>query len=256
MTSNSLDINAYLDRIGYSGSTEATLESLRALHSAHVMAVPFENLDIHLPREIVLDIDRIYSKIVNERRGGFCYEVNGLFAALLQEMGFQVSHLSARIAEADGGRGPEFDHMLVLVELNQPWIADVGAFRAPMGLKEERCEVDGRCWRIEQRGDEYVMLRKDHWNDWADNWAFTLQPHRFEEFAGMCHYHQTAPESHFMRNQVCSIATSDGRVTVTNDQLITTRGNVREETAVAAGDAWRQVLREHFGVELPSLTSV
>jgi N-hydroxyarylamine O-acetyltransferase len=251
MTSNFLDINAYLDRIGCSRPVEPTLESLRALHRAHVMAVPFENLDIHVPRKIVLDIDRIYNKIVNERRGGFCYEVNGLFAALLREIGFRVSHLSARVAQADGGRGPEFDHMLVLVELDQPWIADVGAFREPMGLSEERCEVDGRCWRIEQRGDEYVMLRKDHWNDWADNWAFTLQPRRFEEFAGMCHYHQTAPESHFMRNRVCSIATPDGRVTVTNDRLIVTRGGKREEIPIVNRELWARTLSDHFGITLP-----
>jgi len=248
MTSNSLDLDAYLDRIGYSGTAEPTLESLRALHSAHVMAVPFENLDIHLPREIVLDIDRIYNKIVNERRGGFCYEVNGLFAALLREIGFRISHLSARQVQEDGGRGPEFDHLLVLVELDEPWIADVGAFRTPMGLNEERCEVDGRCWRIEQRGDEYVMLRKDHGSDWSDNWAFTLKPRSFEEFAGMCHYHQTAPESHFMRNRVCSIATPDGRVTITNDQLIITSKGEREELPIEGETAWNAALLEHFGI--------
>lgn len=251
MTSDTFNVGAYLDRICYSGPTEPTLETLRGLHRAHVMSVPFENLDIHLPREIRLDIDRIYNKIVNERRGGFCYEVNGLFAALLDELGFNVSHLSARVAEADGGRGPEFDHLLILVELDQPWIADVGAFRSPLGLDEERCEEDGRCWRIEQRGDEYVMLRKDHWHAWADNWAFTLQPRRFEEFAGMCQYHQTAPDSHFIRNRVCSIATPDGRVTITNDQLIVTHGEEREEIPINDRDFWTQALRDHFGITLP-----
>src|SRR5690242_9417454 len=111
-----MDIAAYLQRIGYSGSRVPSADALRALHVAHLQAVPFENLDIHLRRPISLDPERLFQKIVLERRGGFCYELNGLFAALLRALGFQVTYLSASDAHADGGYGPPFDHLALLVE--------------------------------------------------------------------------------------------------------------------------------------------
>lgn len=246
-----MNVDAYLARIGFSGPLEPTQETLDALHLAHLLTVPFENLDIHLPRRITLDRDRIYDKIVNERRGGFCYEVNGLFAALLQELGFTVRLLSARVAMDDGGRGPEFDHLLIMVDLDQPLIADVGAFRKPFRLDEQRCEIDNRCWRIEQRGEEWVMLRRDDQRDWADDWAFTLDARQFEEFAAMCDHHQTSPDSHFMRNHICSRATPDGRITLTNDLFVITRAGYREEIPVEDDASRRRLLREKFGVVLP-----
>src|SRR5690349_20763038 len=102
-----LDVRAYLDRVGYSGGIEATAENLRALHRAHLLTVPFENLDISVGRKIVVDEEVILRKILELRRGGFCYELNGVFAALLRALGFQVTLLSARVARSDGGEGPE-----------------------------------------------------------------------------------------------------------------------------------------------------
>src|SRR5690242_9646293 len=121
-----LDVRAYLDRIGYSGGIEATAENLRALHRAHLLTVPFENLDISVGRKIVVDQEAILKKIVELRRGGFCYELNGAFAALLRALGFRVTLLSARVARESGDEGPEFDHLALLVDLEDPWLADVG----------------------------------------------------------------------------------------------------------------------------------
>src|SRR5262245_14904037 len=127
----------YLGRVGYDGPVDVTPETLRRLHLAHLLAVPFENLDIHLGRPIVLDVDRIFEKIVRRRRGGFCYELNGLFAWLLGELGFDVELLSAQVL--DGGRlGPEFDHMTLLVEHEGRWLVDVGfgdSFLEPLALE-------------------------------------------------------------------------------------------------------------------------
>src|SRR4051812_21511122 len=113
---------AYLARIGYAGSLAPTIETLRALHRAHLHAVPFENLDIHLGRPIKLDRGAFFRKIVGERRGGFCYELNGLFADLLAFLDFDVSLLSARVAREAGGFGPEFDHLAVLVHAGGRWL--------------------------------------------------------------------------------------------------------------------------------------
>src|SRR5258708_22032942 len=117
-----MNLAAYLTRIGYKGSLQVSAEALRQLHLAHVLAVPFENLDIHLGRLSVLQEEAFCRKIVEERRGGFCYEQNGLFAAVLRDLGFPVTLLSARVGEGS----PEFDHLTLLVPLEERWLADVG----------------------------------------------------------------------------------------------------------------------------------
>src|SRR5688572_4403214 len=115
-----VETDAYLERIGYRGPRDPTIATLRELHHTHLMSVPFENLDIHLGREIVLDEQRMLAKLVGERRGGFCYELNGAFASLLRAIGFEVTMLSARVAKSAGGFGPEFDHLLLRIELDEP----------------------------------------------------------------------------------------------------------------------------------------
>ena len=134
-----MDIDAYLDRINYHGSRAVNSETLRELQVAHLLAVPFENLSIHAHEPIVLDDEALFTKIVTKRRGGFCYEANGLFAALLRELGFDVVMLSAGVANAEGGFGPDFDHMALMVTLDERWLVDVGfgdSFREPLLLDE------------------------------------------------------------------------------------------------------------------------
>ncbi len=105
-------------RIGYEGSREPSAQTLRALQLAHLRTVPFENLSIHSNETIVLRDDALFDKVVTRRRGGFCYELNGLFAALLRALGFEVEMLAAGVANAAGNFGPDFDHMTLLVKLD------------------------------------------------------------------------------------------------------------------------------------------
>ena len=112
-----MDIKAYLERINYHGSLAPTADTLRDLQVAHLLAVPFENLSIHAKEPIVLEDEALFTKIVERRRGGFCYEANGLFAALLRALGFDVRMLSAEVANGEGGFGPAFDHMALMVSL-------------------------------------------------------------------------------------------------------------------------------------------
>ncbi|MFY9559626.1 MAG: arylamine N-acetyltransferase [Terriglobales bacterium] len=244
---------AYLDRLGYQGPLTPGSEVLRSLHRAHMFAVPFENLDIGLGRQIVCDESRFLHKIVNERRGGFCYEMNGAFAALLRELGFQVTLLSARVSGDDGSDGPEFDHLALRVELEQPWLADVGfgdSFVEPLrlepGLEQEQF---GRRYRI-TAGESGLHLEANADGTWKKQYVFTLQPRQLSEFAAMCHYHQTSPDSPFTRKRVCSLATPAGRITVSGDKLIETSNGVREER-VLQQDERRAILLERFGVSLP-----
>ena len=248
-----LDVRAYLDRIGYSGATEATAANLRALHRAHLLAVPFENLDISLGRKIVLDENAILKKIVELRRGGFCYELNCAFAALLRSLGFQVTLLSARVARDHGGEGPEFDHLTLRIDGEDTWLADVGfgdSFLEPLRLEAEteqpdpagtfRLIDDGGRWRMQKRGVE---------GNWTPQYSFSLQPRRFEEFAGMCHFHQTSPDSSFTQKRLCSLATREGRITLAERNLLVTRSG-RQETTMVSEEQREKVLQREFGIRL------
>src|SRR5438309_6720996 len=140
-----MDTMDYLKRIGYSGPDRLNANVLRRLHRRNLLTIPFENLDIHLHRPIILNEAALYDKIIQHRRGGFCYELNGSFASLLKKLGFKVSMLSACVARKGGGFSPDFDHMTLLVQLKEPWLADVGfgdSFTEPKRLDISGLQAD------------------------------------------------------------------------------------------------------------------
>ena len=152
-----LNVSAYLDRIAYTGPISPTLDVLRNLHRHHMLSVPFENLDIAQSRKIVCEENAFIQKIVERRRGGFCYELNGAFASLLRAIGFKVTLLSARVPRDDGGQSPEFDHLALRVDLEEPWLADVGfgdSFPEPLQLQPgAEQEQDGWIYRVVDCGN-------------------------------------------------------------------------------------------------------
>jgi N-hydroxyarylamine O-acetyltransferase len=246
-----MDAGAYLARIGYTGPREPTAETLKLIHRAHLLAVPFENLDIPLGRPIVLSLPLLYEKIVRRRRGGFCYEINGLFAWLLAQLGFTVVMLSARVYE--GARpGPEFDHLVLLVRMQKRLIADVGfgdSFLEPLELYAGGVAVQhGSFYRLKESGSDRILERRGA--DWEPQYVFSLTPHRLAEFEDMCRHHQTSAESIFTRKVVCSLATPDGRITLSNNRLIVTAGGRREEREVADAEEYRALLQNRFGIDL------
>jgi N-hydroxyarylamine O-acetyltransferase len=266
-----MDVQAYLRRINYRGELAPTAATLRELHRAHLLAVPFENLDIQLGRPIQLDQQALFDKIVMHRRGGFCYELNGLFALLLRELGFQVTLLAAGVARADGGFGPEFDHLTLLVGVpsaeaaahhpqtltpnpqHPAWLADVGfgdSFREPLRFVEaiEQAQ-DGRAYRLDRDGTHWTLMQRDG-ADWAPQYRFTLQAHAHTEYADMCRYHQTSPESSFTRKRVCTLATPNGRITLSELVLIATADGERTEQVLPDQSAFQAALREYFGIDL------
>jgi len=249
-----LDVPSYLARIGYSGPIEPNAENLRALHYAHLIAIPFENLDIPRGRTIVLDEGAIINKVLVLRRGGFCYELNGAFAALLRALGFNVTLLSARVARADGSEGPEFDHLTLRVDLEEPWLADVGfgeSYVEPLQLKPDLEQKDpAGTFRLIEIGDRIHMQKLEPDGNWKPQYSFSLQPRRLEEFAGMCHIHQTSPTSSFATRRICSRATLTGRITLSDMKLIVTSGGKREEKTLSSEEEWMSVIREQFGMSL------
>jgi N-hydroxyarylamine O-acetyltransferase len=255
-----LNIQAYLDRIGYHGPLAPTAATLRALHLAHLYTVPFENLDIGLGRPLSLELPALFDKIVTRRRGGFCYELNGLFAWLLRALGYSVTYLSARVFSPDGSLGPEFDHLTLWVECpadgraSERWLADVGFGEwsmVPLRLEPgiEPAQVGQGCWLAERDGG---------WDYWQRQpgatperqYTFTLQPRLFPaDFEPMCRYQQTSPESHFTQHRVCTLATPGGRITLSDRRWIVTENGQRREVAID-DDEFRRTLEAEFGIRI------
>jgi N-hydroxyarylamine O-acetyltransferase len=270
-------LRPYLERIGLELEPTLTADaaSLRRLQLAHMLHVPFENLDIALGRPIRLGLTTLYDKIVTRRRGGFCYELNGLFAWLLDDLGFEVTYLSASDPHNDGSYGPDFDHLVLLVRCPADaapevrWLVDVGwgdSFRIPLradaageqdgGLKIYRITTDPPGAPATEAGVRRQLWER-HTNTegysssgaWERQYAFTTQPRAFVDFEGMCRYHQTSPDSIFTRKRICTLATPDGRVSLEDGRLIVTRPGMREERKVAPEEE-AGLLRELFGVDL------
>ncbi|HYL99776.1 MAG TPA: arylamine N-acetyltransferase [Blastocatellia bacterium] len=250
-----MDVQAYLTRIRYSGPLGVSLQTLRYLHRSHLLAVPFENLDIALGRPIILDEDRLFTKIVENRRGGFCYELNGLFGSLLRALGFEVKMISAGVAREAGGFGPEFDHMALQVGLGDSWLADVGfgdSFLEPIPLVDSIVTQDPTgAYRVDPEGLLYqVMLRCDDPGNWKPQYRFSLTRREFTDYEEMCLYHQTSPNSSFTQGRVCSLATETGRITLSGTKLIETNRRVRTERTLSSEDEARKILSELFDVSI------
>ena len=250
-----MKIEAYLKRINYTGSLAVTPETLRELQLAHLKAVPFENLSIHSGEPIVLEPEALFEKIVEQRRGGFCYECNGAFAGLLHALGFQVEMLAAGVARRQGGFGPVFDHMALAVTLAERWLVDVGfgdSFLEPLLLDSRDEQVQGtRSFRLDAADENYlILLRRNEGEDWEPQYRFTLQSFGFPDYEEMCRFHQTSPESHFTQNLICSRVTEDGRITLSDMRLVTTSGleRTRDEQMLTSREEYDRTLRDQFGI--------
>ncbi|MBA3824077.1 MAG: arylamine N-acetyltransferase [Ktedonobacterales bacterium] len=250
-----MDTTAYLQRIGYQGAVAPDGHTLRALQLAHLLTVPFENLDIGWGREIVLDEGRILQKIVDERRGGFCYEVNGAFAALLRSVGFPVDLLSAGVARKSGGFGPDYDHLVLRIDLAEPWLVDVGfgdSFREPLRLIPDLVQEQAfGGYRFKCTGETWTLWQREQ-QEWKPQYRFTLQPRTFDDFAAMCVFQQTAPESSFTQRRICTIATPSGRITLADRRLIITADGQRDESELSDEAAFGAALQRYFGIIPPN----
>jgi N-hydroxyarylamine O-acetyltransferase len=247
-----LDISAYLQRIAYTGPLDASPDTLGRLHLAHLYAVPFENLDIHLGRRLSLEEAALFDKIVVRRRGGFCYELNGLFGALLGELGFRVTMLSAEVASQSGGFSAEFDHLALRVDCGEPWLVDVGfgnGFRLPLLLDDAADQPqEESVYRIASDGDYRILLRCDAGGEWTPQYRFTLQPRALADFTERCRFHQTSPESHFTQGRICTLALPGGRVTISGTRLIEITHAGRTESDLSGEAEYAVTLRARFGV--------
>jgi N-hydroxyarylamine O-acetyltransferase len=251
-------VSEYLGRIGVARPARPDAAALRELHRAHLMAVPFENLSIHLDEPISLADSGLFDKIVTRRRGGFCYELNGTFALLLEALGFDVTRLAARVY-GGGGLGPPFDHLALAVrpaDGSGPWLADVGfgshsTYPLLLDRREEQDDPAGRFQIVPAPGDDLDVLK-----DSEPQYRLESRARLLEDFVPTCWWQQTAPESHFRMNVICSRLTEDGRISIGGRTLIRTSGGVRTERELVSDDELLAAYREHFGIALDRLPEV
>ncbi|MGD6748728.1 arylamine N-acetyltransferase family protein [Streptomyces sp. BH105] len=252
--------DAYLRRIGGDRPSAPTADALRTLHLAHLLAVPFENLSVHLGEEIVLDADALDAKLVDRDRGGFCYELNGAFGALLSALGFEVTPLQARVAGKDGRLGIPYDHMALRVRTAErtTWLADVGFgthTHCPLAIDERGEQRDpGGVFRIADadadsvegtaEGDLLVL------RDGDVQYLLEQRPRALRDFEAGAWYHRTSPASHFTQSLVCSLLTDDGRITLSGHTLTATVDGERTVTELPTDAAVLKAYDQHFGIVL------
>ena len=249
------EVARYLQRLGVARPAVPDAEGLARLHEAHLLAVPFENLSIAWGEPIVLEIPRLFRKVVEGGRGGGCHELNALLAWGLRALGYEVDLLSARVAREDGGFGPAFDHMCLRVRTEgRGCLADVGfgdSFRRPVPFEVGAVHQEGRfAYALRSAGGELELARAEEAGPWTPLYRIDPVARLLEEFAPMSEFHQTSPEGPFTRRRVCTLATAWGRITLTDRSLVrTTLDGQRTDEPVLDEDAWALALRAHFGIQ-------
>jgi N-hydroxyarylamine O-acetyltransferase len=255
---DALDLEAYLGRIGYSGRLQPAHAVLEAIHLAHATHIPFENLDILLKRPIRLDLSSLQAKLVTGGRGGYCFEQNLLFSAVLQRLGFSVTQLAARVLYRSRRKFPR-THILLLVNVEDAtWLADVGfgveglLLPVPFGGGREARQF-AWTYRVVEAGGEWILqsLRND---TWTDLYSFSLEPQLAVDFEPANHYSATHPDSRFVRRLTVQLPTPEVRYLLRNRELVLDRGGTVTRRVLADDDELLAVLAETFGLRFPAGT--
>ncbi len=253
-----LGLDAYLTRIAYTGPREPTLSALTTLHEAHEAAIPFENLDILLGRGISLDLEALEQKLVMERRGGYCFEQNTLFRAVLEGLGFRVTSLAARVQVGATAVRPR-THMLLRVDLGgEAYLADVGfgggGLVHPVPLVEGRENWLGGLGHRLRRKEETWVLEGSSEGTWEDSYAFTLEPQHPVDFVMANHFTSTFPASPFVNNLTVQ-RSWPGRWLVLRNRTLTLREVATTTTeTIRDPEHLLEILRDRFGLEFPAGT--
>jgi N-hydroxyarylamine O-acetyltransferase len=261
MADETLNLEKYYERIKYTGSTEATEEALHELHICHTLNVPFENLDVFYGRPPLLDEASLYNKIVLNRRGGYCFEMNGIFSIVLKKMGFKVTDLLARVC-IDGVNYTTKTHQVLLVETaSARWLADVGfgndGLIAPLLLDIETGQKQfAHEYRVirETRFGGYLLQKKGG-EAFNSLYAFTLEPCFPDDFVMSNHFTATFPGSFFKMMRMCTMPTKDGRITLTDTHFKILKNGDVSETGLKNGEEFNGILKQHFSLDLDQVKS-
>ena len=254
-----LTLTDYFARIGFEGNVDASLDTLRALHHCQPRAIAFENLSTVLNEPVRIDIDSVSDKLITRNRGGYCFEQNALLQAVLTEMGFDVTGLSARVvwSEANGHQNPR-THMVLLVVLDgQRWICDVGfggaTVTSPLKLDTDLPQATSHeRVRLRREGHEYVA--EVEWgSDFRSMYRFDLQPQLPIDFEALNHYVATHPRSHFRTTLFAGRVLENSRLALLNGTVAELQGGTTvSERQLVDGAALCLVLAEEFGIDMSS----
>ncbi|HVU22709.1 MAG TPA: arylamine N-acetyltransferase [Opitutus sp.] len=255
------DLDAYFARIAYAGPRAATFAALAAIHGAHARAIPFENLDVLLGRGISLDLSAIERKLVHDRRGGYCFEQNGLLLAVLRALGFQVTPLIARVRwQAAADTPTPLTHMVLRVDLDgRPWLVDAGfggiGLTAPLALDTDAEQGDPRERRRLLRRGHHVVHQFRLGDEWGDVYIFTLDEASPVDFEVGNWFTSTHPNSRFRQALIVALAATDRRFALLNREFTTRHLDGRvEKREIASPDELLAVLADSFGLRFPAGT--
>jgi N-hydroxyarylamine O-acetyltransferase len=255
-----MELSAYLNRLNLEGNPAVTVDFLKDLHQAHAYHIPFETLDVLNRVPIILDPQRFYDKIVFSKRGGFCYEVNGLFKTMLDQIGFQSWFIACQVyVPPTDSYGRNLGHVAIITEINQePYLVDVGfgsGFIHPLKVVFDSPQYQFGTWyRLRHLEEKLVLLeRSPDGQQYQPMYKLSLVPRAFSDFQEMCLFHQTSSEAPFTRQPLCSRATPEGRITLTGNSLIITRNGERTEYPISSEQEFHEKLAEHFGIEQSTL---
>ncbi len=252
-----MDIQAYFDRIGYTGAPKADLATLTELHRRHLYAIPYENLDVLLRRPPTIDPAAAFEKIVHGGRGGWCYEMNGVLGLVLQDIGFKVTRMAGAVVRGQPGR-PLANHLLLRVDLDQPYIADVGfgdGIREPFPMLIGDLHCAGFDFKLEALDDGWLRFI-NHAHGGAPYFDFQDTPALNEELAATCHWLSSSPDSIFVQTALCFRHQPDGVRVILGRVLRKVTPEGKTDVLMNSADEFVAALKSEFGLDLPDAASL
>jgi arylamine N-acetyltransferase len=246
-----MDLDCYFKRIGFTGRPEVSLETLQQIHRLHLRTIPYENLDVQLGIPLDTDVARIYRKIVEHGRGGWCYELNGLLGWALEEIGFEVMRIVGAVMRIERGEDAIGNHLVLVVELDEPWVADVGLGDGALQaypLRTHAFSENGFDYQLEEVAGYWRF--HNHKTSNASSMDFRYRP---ADEALLSHMQSTSPDSSFVKNLVCQRATAWGydiQVGLIARRL--TPDGVSERV-IESPDALLDSLNRRFGLDVPDI---
>jgi N-hydroxyarylamine O-acetyltransferase len=250
---NDKQLARYLERIGHGWNVKPDLETLRSLHRAHVAAIPFENLDVQFGLVPSIEFEPIYEKLVERRRGGWCFEMNGLFGAALEAIGFDVVRLACGVMRQVGGDEKIGGHLALLVKLDTPWLVDVGfggSLLHPLPLAAGGRDETPFTVSLEETDDGYWRFTESAGSA-PYSFDFRLDPAEQALLAAKCHFIATDPASNFVLNFVAQKRLPSRHIAL-RGRVLTERGpDGTTMHTLADADEFVATLAERFGIEEP-----
>jgi N-hydroxyarylamine O-acetyltransferase len=248
-----MKVDTYLDRIGFAGDPRVNFETLRRVHRLHLEAIPYENLDVQLGRELGFDSGAHFRKLIASKRGGWCYEMNGVLAQALETIGFRVTRLAGAVTRDKNGDATIGSHLALCVELDQLYLADVGfgdGIIEPTPLSEGPFRQDQFDYKLEKLDERWWRFHNQP-HGGAPTFDFQVMEASPAQLEERCRWLQTAPESGFVQNAVCQ-RYIDGELRILRGRVFKCiRGEDVQQRLIDSAEDYRRTLADAFAIELP-----